>query len=212
MRHHHRKARIELLSLFLLIISIGIGTAALGSLPYNSLPKIPVQSPPAGVYFDHAVFIMMENEGIGDICGTGTLPPCQGSHPTSFLDGLANNYTISPNYRSVYKPLTSQPNYVAIIGASTFTCPSTCTNINAPTLVDRLQTAGLTWKAYMENQNVAAGCDTSSSQAPYDNIHNPFISFKEFVNSGVSNSTMCNNIVLANPTGCGSVTDCALVN
>ncbi|HEX4920824.1 MAG TPA: alkaline phosphatase family protein, partial [Candidatus Bathyarchaeia archaeon] len=211
MRHHARKARIELLTLFLLSISFGMGIAALGSLPSNNLPASPVQSPPSGTYFDHVVFIMMENEGIGNICGNGILPPCVGGTNTPYEAGLANNFTISENYTSVYRPLTSQPNYVAIIGGSTFTCPSTCTNINAPTLIDRLQGAGLSWKAYMETMPLSKGCATSDS-LPYDSIHNPFISFKEFVNSGVSNATMCNNIVTANPSGCGPVTDCTLVN
>ena len=152
----------------------------------------------------------MENWGIANICGSNP-PPCNGSN-TPYMSSLANNYSLGVQYTSVIHPLSSEPNYVAVIGGSTFSCPSNCANINAPTLIDRFQTAGVSWKGYMESMQQASGCDTASSQEPYNNIHNPFISFSEFVQNGVSNPTNCNNIVLANPSACGSVTDCSLVN
>src|SRR5690242_19121666 len=165
---------------------------------------------PPGAYFDHLVFIIMENWGIANICGSSG-PPCNGAN-TPYMSSLANNYTLGLQYTSVIHPLSSQPNYVAVIGGSTFNCPSSCANINSPTLIDRFQAAALTWKGYMESMQQPNGCDTSSSQAPYNNIHNPFISFSEFVQNEVSNPANCNNIVLANPTSCGSMTDCQLVN
>ncbi len=172
----------------------------------HSQPALIAQSPVGGAYFDHLVIIMMENEGIYDICQSNP-PPCNGSN-APYMSGLANNYGIGEQYLSLIN--TSWPDYYGILGASIYGCPSNCYppagSITATNLVDRFEAAGLTWKGYMENQNVAAGCDTSN-HAPYEAIHNGFIVFQDIT----SNAARCNNIVLANPSGC-SVADCALVN
>src|SRR2546425_2114756 len=162
-------------------------------------------SAPGGSYFDHVVIILMENQGIYDICRSSP-PPCSTSGPAPYMAGLANTYGIGSRYLSIIN--TSQPNYIALIGGSTLGCTSSgCPTITAPNLVDRFEAAGLSWKGYFENQNVAAGCDNSSHE-PYEPIHNPFISFQDIT----SNSARCNQLVLANPSTCGSVTDCVLIN
>src|SRR5467141_1831745 len=163
-----------------------------------------VSAPPSGSLFDHVVIIMMENQGIFDICRDSP-PPCLTSGPAPYMAGLANGYGIGSRYLSLIN--TSQPNYIALIGGSTLGCTSSgCPTITAPNLVDRFEAAGLSWKGYFENQNVASGCD-SSSHEPYEPIHNPFISFQDIS----SNTARCNQLVLANPSTCG-VTDCVLIN
>src|SRR5467141_3316029 len=163
-----------------------------------------VSAPPSGSLFDHVVIIMMENQGIFDICRDSP-PPCLTSGPAPYVAGLANGYGIGSRYLSLIN--TSQPNYIALIGGSTLGCTSSgCPTITAPNLVDRFEAAGLSWKGYFENQNVASGCD-SSSHEPYEPIHNPFISFQDIS----SNTARCNQLVLANPSTCG-VTDCVLIN
>src|SRR3989449_2350796 len=159
--------------------------------------------PPLGTYFDHLVVIMMENEGISQICG-GNPPPCNGSN-SPYMSSLANTYGIGSQYVALNK--TSLPNYVGMIGGSTYGCAATCPTITSPNLVDRFEAAGLSWKAYMENQNVASGCVTTT-QLPYFPRHNPFVQFQDITN----NTNRCNKVVLANPTSCGSVTDCTLLN
>jgi len=160
---------------------------------------------PSGAYFDHVVIILMENQGVYDICLTSP-PPCSTSGPAPYMAGLANAYGIGARYLSLIN--TSQPNYIALISGSTQGCTSSgCPTITASNLVDRFEAAGLSWKAYFENQNVAAGCD-SSSHEPYEPIHNPFISFQDIT----SNAARCNQLVLANPSTCGSVTDCVLIS
>jgi len=160
---------------------------------------------PSGAYFDHVVIILMENQGVYDIC-LSSPPPCSTSGPAPYMAGLANAYGIGARYLSLIN--TSQPNYIALISGSTQGCTSSgCPTITAPNLVDRFEAVGLSWKAYFENQNVAAGCD-SSSHEPYEPIHNPFISFQDIT----SNAARCNQLVLANPSTCGSVTDCVLIN
>src|SRR2546429_8878321 len=162
------------------------------------------QSAPSGSYFDHVVIILMENQGIYDICRSSP-PPCSTSGPAPYMAGLANNYTIGAQYLSLIE--TSQPNYVALISGSTQGCTSTdCPILKAQNLVDRFEAAGLTWKGYMENQTLTAGCDLKDHE-PYVTIHNPFLPFQDITN----NTARCNKIVLANPSSCGSITDCALV-
>jgi len=121
------------------------------------------------------------------------------------MASLANNYAIGSQYLGVNH--FSQANYLALLGGDTFGCGNNgCPPVSNPNLVDRLEAAGLTWKGYMENQNVASGCDNTYHE-PYTLEHNPFVGFTDILN----NPTRCSNIVLANPTGC-TVTDCSLVN
>ncbi len=158
-----------------------------------------------GTYFDHVVVIIMENEGVGDICKQ-TPPPCLTTGLAPYMANLANNYTIGSHYLSLIN--TSQPNYIALISGSMQGCTlAGCPVSTAPNLVDRFEAAGLTWKGYFENQALAQGCD-ASAPAPYEPIHNPFISFQDITN----NTARCNKLVQVNPSTCGSLTDCALVN
>src|SRR5437879_3796904 len=160
---------------------------------------------PSGSYFDHVIIILMENQGVFDICRSSP-PPCSTSGPAPYMAGLTNNYTIGAQYLSLIE--TSQPNYVALISGSTQGCTSTgCPIIKAPNLVDRFEAAGVTWKGYMENQTLTTGCDLKDHE-PYVTIHNPFLPFQDITNS----TARCNKIVLANPPSCGSIIDCALVN
>lgn len=199
----------KLLSLIIIILTLGSSALVSGEISKFSAFSPSQQSPttPPGQYFDHVVVIMMEDEGIANICG-GNPPPCNGSN-TPYLSSLANSYGIGQQYLAIVP--SSWANYYGILGASIYGCPSNCYpapgSIVATNLVDRFQAAGVSWKAYMENQNVAAGCDTGN-QAPYEFGHNGFVAFQDIVN----NPSRCNNIVLANPSSCGSQTDCALIN
>src|SRR6059058_3172603 len=159
----------------------------------------------AGTYFDHVVVVIMEDHGIQEICGSSP-PPCQSTMGAQYMAGLANSYAIGSQYLGVTH--YSQADYLAMLGGTTDNCSSAgCPwPFNGPNLVDRLEASGLTWKGYMENQNMASGCDLSYHQ-PYTPEHNPFVGFTDIVNS----PTRCSQIVLANPSGC-SVTVCPLIN
>src|SRR5256886_14150859 len=95
-----------------------------------------------------------------------TPPPCSGTNPP-YMSGFANNKGISPQYFPLIN--TSEPIYYGVLGASFFGCPSNCYppagGINAPNLVDRFEAAGLSWRGYMENQNVAAGCGGTTHES-----------------------------------------------
>jgi len=187
------------------MLAMGIVTASqLSRLASGQSTTTPQTGMATGAYFDHTVIIMMEDHGIQDVCAQNP-PPCLGSNGDPYMASLANNYAIGSQYLGVNH--FSQANYLALLGGDTFGCGNNgCPPVSNPNLVDRLEAAGLTWKGYMENQNVASGCDNTYHE-PYTLEHNPFVGFTDILN----NPTRCSNIVLANPTGC-TVTDCSLVN
>jgi ethanolamine utilization microcompartment shell protein EutS len=184
----------------------GDGLVQSNGLPRQSATVLPqLTNPPAGGYFDHVVLIMMENEGISNICG-GNPPPCNGAY-SPYMSSLANTYGIGSRYLSIFH--VSLPNYIGLIGGSTNGCTTTsgCPIMTGPNIIDRLESAGLTWRGYMESQAVAAGCDQINNE-PYETDHNPFIHFQDILNS----TARCNKVLLANPTSCGATTDCVLIN
>src|SRR5436309_1220773 len=164
-------------------------------------PTGALATPPLGNYFNHLVVIMMENEGINDICGRNP-PPCNGSN-APYMSSLANSYGISQQYLSLV--ITSWPNYYGILGAF---IPSGCSTANPgpcyppagslpnPNLVDRFEAAGLTWKGYMESQGVAAGCVTGGAE-PYTHEHNGFVAFQAIPTTPAVALRSCSRIRVA---------------
>ena len=208
-RHLNRAALLLFIAIVLGLVAIILPISEASLLYHESTaPVIVPQSAPSGTYFDHLVFIIMENAGIADICGSNLPPPCSGSN-TPYMSSLANSYGIETQYVDLAG--SSQPNYIGIMAATLNGCSSGCgtnslTEIN---LVDRFEAAGLVWKAYMEDQTPVAGCDIND-HGFYEVIHNPFVSFHDID----TNATRCNKIALANPANNSTCTgtDCALIN
>lgn len=201
------RLRLSTLAILILTLSTLVVAGPLRNQPDgSSSPARTVQAgPPTGTYFDHVIIIVMENQGIFDICKASP-PPCSLGGPAPYMASLANNYTIASQYLALIS--TSQPNYVALLSGSMQGCNAGgCPVIKAPSLVDRFESAGLTWKGYMENQTLSSGCDLTDHE-PYVTIHNPFIAFQDVTNS----TSRCSKIHLANPNSCGTVTDCTLIN
>ena len=131
----------------------------------------PPAAAPAGLQFDHIVIIAMENQNYGSVIGSSSAP---------FINSLAAQGTTIPNYHSYGANAFSGDNingcsaacYVALISGSDngvsdgYSC---C--LTGITLVDQLQSAGLTWQAYCES-----GC-------PRGNDHFPFTGFASDANS-----------------------------
>ncbi|KAJ3310145.1 hypothetical protein HDV04_005339 [Boothiomyces sp. JEL0838] len=93
------------------------------------------------------------------------------------------------NYKAVAHP--SQPNYVAMIGGSTFGVSSDSNvNVKQKSIVDILTAGGKTWAAYEENY--PGNCFTGDKY-PYRRKHNPFISYTTVA----QDKTRCANIVPA---------------
>ncbi|KAJ3276625.1 hypothetical protein HDV01_004158 [Terramyces sp. JEL0728] len=102
---------------------------------------------------------------------------------------LTSQGRLLTNYKAVAHP--SQPNYVAMIGGSTFGVNSDGTfNVNQKSVVDLLTAGGKTWGAYEENY---PGNCFSGDSSPYRRKHNPFISYTTVA----KNSGRCSKIAPA---------------
>ena len=120
--------------------------------------------------FQHVYIIMMENTGYESLIGNPNAP---------FLNAAAAQYGLATNYFGVTHP--SQPNYLAATSGSTNGVTSdNDTTINVPNIVDQLEAAGKTWKAYMQSYSL---CTTQQDHACgnqlYERKHNPFVSYQD---------------------------------
>jgi phosphatidylinositol-3-phosphatase len=140
-------------------------------------------TPQRGCLFDYVVLIIMENHSLCSIVGSIVIG-CAASNIAPYETELAQSYTLATNYTALAHP--SPPNYVALIGGSTFNMSSECfpgypcgsdhlcCPINATNLVDNFDRAGLTWKGYAEDYK--GGCQPGGDQLPFnyfwDILHN----------------------------------------
>jgi len=166
--------------------------------PVQTFPRVPAAP---GTNFDYLVIILMENHNLCDI-----LESCGGS--ARYMSNLADAWGLAQNdhYCNVNPSL---PNYLCLSGGSDFGCggydgnpnsnPCTSTAWNARNIVDRLEGAGLTWKAYLED--MPSNCYRDNS-GDYAVRHNPFV----YYNDIVSDPARCARIV---PAG---ASDSALIN
>src|SRR4029077_4378140 len=99
---------------------------------------------PSNRPFDYILIILMENKNFNQINGSTSAP---------YLNQLAHNYSLATQYTACDHP--SLPNYMCLTGGNNYftglDCHPTgaCTTSNA-SIVDRVESAGLTWRAYME--------------------------------------------------------------
>jgi len=122
----------------------------------------------------------MENRNFSEVIGNADAP---------YVNGLAGRFGLANDYFGIAHP--SLPNYLALIGGSTFGVTSDCTdcNVDAPSLVDQLESKAITWRAYMEG--FPSECYTGAESDGYVKKHDPFIYFDGVVND----PDRCSNIV-----------------
>jgi hypothetical protein len=179
-----------------------IVSAASPHLTRPTLVRVVPKAPTAGTnFFDFVVVIVMENHNLCDI-----LKSCGGT--ATYMSNLAGAWGLAQedHYCNINPSL---PNYLCLTGGSDFGCSgydgdpqsNACTNAAwaAPNIVDRLVTAGYTWKAYMED--MPSNCYGSDS-GNYAVRHNPFVYYSDIAN----NATRCSRVV---PAGSS---DSALIN
>ena len=132
----------------------GCGAAATSAGPVQTTPSPAARA--AGGTRTHVAVLLMENEEYGDIIGSSATP---------FINGLAKRYALATSMYAVSHP--SLPNYLALTGGSTFGISSDCTdcNVGAASIVDQLQHAGVSWKAYMEDY--PGGCFTGAGAGEF---------------------------------------------
>jgi hypothetical protein len=140
------------------------------SSPPATTPVAPsTTAPPAstgGKATTRVIVVVEENHSIGQIIGSPQAP---------FLNRLAAHGTLLTSYYAITHP--SLPNYLAMVSGGTQGITSDCggCNVDAPNLVDQLEAAGVSWKAYMED--LPAPCSDAHTAGAYAKKHNPFMYF-----------------------------------
>jgi hypothetical protein len=107
----------------------------------------------------------------GGASKNGDRPAPNGDHGT---DG-SHVFIIVLRYFAITHP--SLPNYLAIVGGSTFGIQSDCTACSAQgsSLALQLEEAGISWRAYMED--MPSACFSGADSGTYAKKHNPFAYF-----------------------------------
>lgn len=95
--------------------------------------------------YSHVFLIILENNGYNQIIGNGYAPA---------INALAHDYGLATNYHGVADP--SEPNYVAMLGGSSFNITSDNpywfpgNTVNASNLMSQIQSANQTWRGYFQ--------------------------------------------------------------
>jgi len=93
--------------------------------------------------YDHVLVAVEENHGFADIIGNPAAPN---------INSLARQFGLATRYFGVTHP--SEPNYVALLGGSTFGIqndnPYYVNKVHAPSLISQLDGAGISWKGYFQ--------------------------------------------------------------
>jgi phosphatidylinositol-3-phosphatase len=115
--------------------------------------------------------VVEENHSFDQIIGSPQAP---------FVNRLAGQGTLLTSFFAITHP--SLPNYIAMISGDTQGITSDCRgcNIDAANLVDQLEQAGISWKAYMED--LPAPCSDAHHAGPYAKKHDPFMYFASIRN------------------------------
>jgi hypothetical protein len=130
--------------------------------------------------FKHIFIIVLENKEEKSIAGSKSAP---------YLNSLATQYARATNFYGTRHP--SLPNYLALTGGDTFGVTSDCKDcfVEADNLASQLETAGRSWKAYMEG--MPSPCFVGDAPPLYRQKHNPFIYYDNVRND----PTLCQKIV-----------------
>jgi hypothetical protein len=169
--------RVAVLAAAVLLAACGSGTATTAQ-PVQTRPSPPAHLSPGPP--THVAVILMENEEYGSVIGSPEAP---------YINGLARRYALATSMYAISHP--SLPNYLALTGGSTFGISSDCTGcaVRASSVVDQLERAHISWKAYMEG--LPHPCFTGPSADDYAKKHDPFVYYTPIM----GDSARCNRIV-----------------
>ncbi len=148
------------------------------SSPSNAKGR-PASHPPQTGARSHVFVIVLENHGYREVVGNSDAP---------YLNCFARHNALATRYFAVSHP--SLPNYLAMIGGSTFGIASDCTACEAAgmSLPQQMHDAGISWRAYM--QGMPRRCFLGGYSGEYAKKHNPFLYFPAIV----SNPALCNRV------------------
>ncbi len=173
-----RRLPVRAAALAALALILAACGAASATGPVQTTPPTTARTP--GGPPAHVAVIVMENEEFGDVVGSNEAP---------YLNSLAHTYALARSMFAITHP--SLPNYLALTGGSTFGIDSDCTDcsVGATSIVDQLERAGVSWKAYMED--LPHPCFTGASAGDYAKKHDPFAYYTRIT----TDPARCNRIV-----------------
>jgi hypothetical protein len=150
-----------------LALSAGCGRAA----PGRALSVGPASALPAS-HSSHVVVIVMENAEYRDVIGNSHAP---------YVNSLASRYGLLTRSYAIRHP--SLPNYLALTSGSTQGVSSDCTgcSVSARNIVDQLEAARISWRAYLEG--LPRPCYEGSGSGGYAKKHNPFAYYTDIARS-----------------------------
>jgi hypothetical protein len=119
------------------------------------------QTPP----LQRVALLMLENRSWGQVIGNRKAP---------YLNSLASNGALATNYFAITHP--SLPNYVALTTGAHDGINHDCTScrVGGRNLVNQLDAAGISWRAYFESIGRAVAATAPVSGAAYDPHYDPF--------------------------------------
>jgi hypothetical protein len=118
------------------------------------------------------VVVVMENAESGEVIGSAAAP---------YTNSLVGVYGLASESYAVAHP--SLPNYLALTSGSTNGVSSDCTDchVRAQNIVDQLEAAHVSWKAYLED--APSPCFRGAESGGYAKKHNPFIYYDDIASS-----------------------------
>ena len=150
------------------------GTSATGAgdkFTFVAAAPVPTGTP-------HVMVVMMENESYSDLIGNSAAPN---------VNHLAQDYSIATQSYAIGHP--SLPNYIELLSGSNYgvtddgTPQSEAISSSATTLANQLNSAGISWRGYLESMPSAgytggdAGGTDPYGGSYYLQHHNPFVYF-----------------------------------
>jgi phosphatidylinositol-3-phosphatase len=158
-------------------VAFGLG-AVVGPMAVSAHPVStagPVSRPAPGFpHMDHVFVIMMENTAYNALLSS--------SNPnTKFIQQLAATGGLATHYFGVTHP--SLPNYIAATSGSTWNSNSDDTAqaplFNHENLVDQLEAAHVSWKAYMQSLPFPGDLTDETPNGLYVRKHDPFLMYPD---------------------------------
>jgi len=145
------------------LLTLSAGALVLAGSTSAAQPRSDVKN------FQHVFVIMMENTGYNSLVGNPHAP---------WINAAIAKYGVATNYFGASHP--SQPNYIAATSGITGPTSDDDETLDVPNIVDRLESAGKSWTAYMQSYSLCATpLDHACGNQLYERKHNPFITYAD---------------------------------
>jgi hypothetical protein len=164
---------------FVLVLAVAATSVSCGHAHSGRPFSLPARTVPAAKS-SRVITIVMENKEYGEVIGDRDAP---------YLGRLARRYGLATRSYGVRHP--SLPDYLALTSGSTHGIDSDCTSchVDARNIVDQLEAARISWKAYMED--MPKPCFSGASAGGYAKKHNPFLYYDDIA----GDAARCRRIV-----------------